>query len=235
MTYLEISSEWPTFLSDGTLHEAYEIDIQSKNGETVRFVRHFFCIYDQDYVRTLAGKMHQRLLDMIPPSARPAQVIIIGCGDPSMIVPYIEETTDEFPIYSDPSGRIYDKLQMKRTSAFTDPPPYTEHSFSSSFATCLKQLWKRGLASLKGGNWDQQGGEWVFVDKKLRYAHRMEAANDHLTAEQLMEILSSDLVGKGAKGEVNGSLEGTQQVRSVSRDESGAEGCKDEVEATTVI
>ncbi|OQD76723.1 hypothetical protein PENANT_c124G03772 [Penicillium antarcticum] len=55
-----------SFLSDDTLHEAYELEVQSKNGEPVRFgelvagkgdsvttvvifVRHFFCIYDQDY------------------------------------------------------------------------------------------------------------------------------------------------------------------------------------------
>lgn len=144
--------------------------------------------------------MHQQLLDTVPPDARPAQVIIIGCGDHSMIMPYMEETTDEFPIYSCPSGKIYDKLQMNRTSAFTDPPPYAELSLRSSFVKCMKQIWKRGLNGLKGGNWDQQGGEWIFVDGKLRYAHRMEASNDHLTAERLMDILKTDYDCK--RGEV---------------------------------
>ncbi|KAJ6000609.1 hypothetical protein N7481_001018 [Penicillium waksmanii] len=143
--------------------------------------------------------MHQNLLDTVPPDARPAQVIIIGCGDHSMIIPYMEETTDEFPIYSDPSGKIYDKLQMNRTTAFTDPPPYAELSLRSSFAKCMKQIWKRGLAGLKGGNWDQQGGEWIFVDGKLRYAHRMEASNDHLTADRLMDILKTDYNRKGGE------------------------------------
>ncbi|KAJ5630256.1 uncharacterized protein N7484_010356 [Penicillium longicatenatum] len=210
MTDLNISTDSPDFLTDDSLHEAYELDIQSGRGENVRFgeivaskgdsvtsivifVRHFFCLYDQDYVRTLAGQITQSLLDTVPSSAKPAQVIIIGCGDPALIGPYMEETSDEFPIYSDPSGKIYETLKMKRsTDGFTDPPPYTSESFSTALGKALKQMWKRGWAGLKGGNWDQQGGEWIFQRGKLRYAHRMEGASDHLTAERLCEILSVD-------------------------------------------
>ncbi|KAJ5660564.1 hypothetical protein N7507_007015 [Penicillium longicatenatum] len=210
MTDLNISTDSPDFLTDDSLHEAYELDIQSGRGENVRFgeivaskgdsvtsivifVRHFFCLYDQDYVRTLAGQITQSLLDTVPSSAKPAQVIIIGCGDPALIGPYMEETSDEFPIYSDPSGKIYETLKMKRsTDGFTDPPPYTCESFSTALGKSLKQMWKRGWVGLKGGNWDQQGGEWIFQRGKLRYAHRMEGTSDHLTAERLCEILSVD-------------------------------------------
>lgn len=37
MTDLDTSSDWPTFPSDDTLHEAYEIDLETQNGDTVRF------------------------------------------------------------------------------------------------------------------------------------------------------------------------------------------------------
>jgi hypothetical protein len=105
----------------------------------------------------------------------------------------MEKTSDEFPIYSDPSGKIYETLKMKRSiDGFTDPPPYTCESFSTALGKSLKQMWKRGWAGLKGGNWDQQGGEWIFQRGKLRYAHRMEGTSDHLTAERLCEILSVD-------------------------------------------
>lgn len=134
----------------------------------------------------------------------------------------MEETTSEFPIYSDPSGKIYDKLQMKKTTAFTDPPPYAEHSLSSSFMTCLKQIWKRGMVGLKGGNWDQQGGEWIFVNGRLRYAHRMEASNDHLTADRLMEILRMDHqqrkgveVVKTGGGEEEAEEEQEEQIQEI--------------------
>ncbi|KAJ6006897.1 hypothetical protein N7451_004841 [Penicillium sp. IBT 35674x] len=210
MADLNIPTESPDFLTDDSLHEAYELDIQSGSGQDVRFgeivaskgdsvtsivifIRHFFCLYDQDYVRTLSGKITQSLLDTVPPSAKPAQVIIIGCGDPALIGPYMEETSDEFPIYSDPSGKIYEKLKMIRsTGGITEPPPYSCESFSTALGKTFKQMWKRGWAGLKGGSWDQQGGEWIFQRGKLRYAHRMEGTSDHLTAERLCEILSVD-------------------------------------------
>lgn len=105
----------------------------------------------------------------------------------------MEETSDSFPIYSDPSAKIYEKLEMKRTwDGFTDPPPYSWESFPSAFFKDLKQRWKRGWGALKGGPVNQQGGEWIFQGGKLKYAHRMQAVNDHLTADQLLDILKSD-------------------------------------------
>ncbi|KAJ5312644.1 hypothetical protein PENANT_c007G06517 [Penicillium antarcticum] len=199
-----------SFLSDETLHEAYELEVQSKNGEPVRFgelvagkgdsvttvvifVRHFFCIYDQDYVRDLAGQMTHTILETIPTHAKPAQVIIIGCGDHTLIGPYMEETSDVFPIYTDPSAKIYNQLKMKRTwTGFNEPPPYSLESFPSALYKDLKQRWKRGWAGLKGGFGDQQGGEWIFQGGKLKYAHRMEGASDHLTADRLLNILTVD-------------------------------------------
>ncbi|CEJ56381.1 hypothetical protein PMG11_02589 [Penicillium brasilianum] len=199
-----------TFLSDETLQEAYELNILTKKGSCIRFgelvagkgdsvttivifVRHFFCLYDQDYVKSLSSKLTQTLFDTIPASAKPAQVIIIGCGDHSLIVPYMEETTDAFPIYTDSSGKLYETLHMKRTTqGFTTPPPYTPESFPSALGKCFKQMWKRGLVALRGGNWNQQGGEWIFQRGKLRYAHLMEGVNDHLTADELFQVLRTN-------------------------------------------
>ena len=147
-------------------------------------------MYDQEYVRTLSSKITQRLLDTIPHHAKPAQVIIIGCGDHTLIGPYMEETSDIFPIYSDPSAKIYETLEMKRTwTGFTDPPPYSSVSFPGALFKDLKQRWKRGWGALKSGSTDQQGGEWIFQKGRLKYAHRMQAVNDHLTADQLLDIL----------------------------------------------
>jgi hypothetical protein len=219
-----------SFLSDETLHEAYELEVQSKKGEPVRFgelvagkgdsittvvifgeqyfflfgcgyrshnpiVRHFFCIYDQDYVRVLATQMTHKILETMPNHAKPAQVIIIGCGDHTLIGPYMEETSDAFPIYTDPTAKIYNQLKMKRTwTGFNDPPPYSLESFPSALYKDLKQRWKRGWAGLKGGFGDQQGGEWIFQRGKLKYAHRMQSASDHLTADNLLKILTVDQV-----------------------------------------
>ncbi|OKO98901.1 Thioredoxin-like protein AAED1 [Penicillium subrubescens] len=221
-----LTGDSPSFLKDETLHEAYELSIESKNGAHVRFgelvagkgdsvttivifVRHFFCLYDQGYVKTLSRQLTQTLLDTIPASAKPAQVIIIGCGDHSLIVPYMEETSDAFPIYTDPTGKIYETLHMKRTmEGITSPPPYTPDSFPSALGKCLKQIWKRGWAGLKGGKWNQQGGEWIFQRGRLRYAHLMEGVNDHLTADQLFQVLKTgqrqdSLSVTGSSGEMS--------------------------------
>ncbi|KAJ5174379.1 uncharacterized protein N7482_000256 [Penicillium canariense] len=235
MSTCTVSANSPNFLTDETLQEAYELDLQSQNGEHIRFgelvagkgdsvttivvfVRHFFCLYEQGYVRTLARQLSESLLDTIPASAKPAQVIIIGCGDHTLIGPYMEETSDAFPIYSDPSERLYDQLLMKRAwKGFTDPPPYAPGSLYSAFGKCLKQMWKRGWAGLKGGPWSQQGGEWIFQRGKLRYAHRMEGANDHLTADQLFNILKT-----GQEKDCSSFLETSSRSRDET--EEGSQG-----------
>lgn len=117
----------------------------------------------------------------------------------------MEETSSCFPIYSDPSGKIYEKLQMKKVRngfPFPPPPPYSGESFGSAFLKALKQKWKNGWNAFRGGNEDQQGGEWIFQQGKLVYAHRMEWSNDHLTADRLVEILMEDQRGgeDGTKG-----------------------------------
>ncbi|KUL89014.1 hypothetical protein ZTR_06006 [Talaromyces verruculosus] len=198
------------FLTDETLHEAYEIELKSKNGKSVRFgelvagkgesvttivifIRHFFCAYDQSYVRSLAAQLTRELLATIPPQRKPAQVIIIGCGDHTLIGPYLEETSDAYPIYTDPSGKIYEKLSMKRTyEGFTEPPSYSDRSFPGAVFKDLQQRWKHGWSALKSGPSDQQGGELIFEHGKLKYAHRMQKVNDHLTADRLVAILNSD-------------------------------------------
>ena len=134
----------------------------------------------------------------------------------------MEETSDQFPIYTDPSGRIYEKLQMKRTGGFTEPPPYSDFTFRTGLAEALKQMWKRGWAGLRGGNWNQQGGEWIFQRGRLRYAHRMEGPHDHLTAERLLDILnvayakSDDLPSTRAESHdaEGGEVQGIESVRS---------------------
>lgn len=105
----------------------------------------------------------------------------------------MEETSDAYPLYSDPSGKIHEKLSMKRTyEGFTEPPSYSYSSFPGAIFKDLQQRWKRGWSGLKGGPIDQQGGEWIFERGKLKYAHRMQKVNDHLTADRLVAILKLD-------------------------------------------
>ncbi|GAQ03722.1 hypothetical protein ALT_1043 [Aspergillus lentulus] len=192
------------------LAEAYELELQSQNGQPIRFgelvagkggqittivvfIRHFFCAYDQDYVRVASRRLTDSVLATLPNPTGPSQLIIIGCGDPQRIVPYVSETEAAFPIYTDRKGKIYEKLHMKRTrSHITQPPPYTQNSFLSALGKTFKQMFCSGWQAFLGGSWGQNGGEWVFRGGKPVYVHRMEHVSDHLTADQLLEVLSHD-------------------------------------------
>ncbi|KAL4915653.1 AhpC/TSA antioxidant enzyme-domain-containing protein [Aspergillus aurantiobrunneus] len=190
------------------LRDAYNLELQSADGHPVRlgelvlakgeittivvFVRHFFCVYDQEYVRSISHHLTDSVLQTIPNATGPIQLIIIGCGDPSLIVPYIGETSASFPVYSDPDGKVYEKLHMRRTvENIMRPPSYTRVGFWRSMAITTKQMFWKGMRGLKGGPWDQNGGEWVFKGGKCEYVHRMEHVSDHLTAEELLRILGA--------------------------------------------
>ncbi|RAK75974.1 peroxiredoxin-like family protein [Aspergillus fijiensis CBS 313.89] len=205
-----------------SLYEAYEIELQSSAGGSIRFgdliagkgsnittlvifIRHFFCIYDQSYVRTLSHHLSDSLLASLPDpgSGGPCQVIIIGCGDPARIVPYVAETAARFPVYTDPTGRIYSELRMNRTvRGITRPPAYTEVSFVRALGRTLRQMFSAGgwRRAFRGGPWNLNGGEWVFKGRRCVYVHRMESVGDHLTAGQLLEVLGEG-EGEGEKDE----------------------------------
>lgn len=205
--------------AEDDLCDAYELELQSSAGEPVRFgelvtgkgghittiiifIRHFFCAYDRDYVHSISQHLTESILESLPQPAGPSQVIIIGCGDSSNIVPYVTETSAKFPLYTDPSGKIYESLQMKRnTCGITTPPAYTHMSFFRALGLGLKHMFQNPLNPFSGGPWGQNGGEWIFRGGKCVYAHRMEHVSDHLTVEQLLEHLREDKKGSGEMGD----------------------------------
>ncbi|KAK3327443.1 AhpC/TSA antioxidant enzyme-domain-containing protein [Cercophora scortea] len=127
----------------------------------VIFVRHFFCGQCQEYLRALSASITPETLLRLPISTF---IAIIGCGDPSLIDMYAQETGCRFPIYADPTRKLYDELGMVRTLALGPRPAYvTKNLVKSSIASVfqgLKQI-KKGLAT-KGGDARQIGGEFLF-------------------------------------------------------------------------
>ncbi|KAK3685887.1 AhpC/TSA antioxidant enzyme-domain-containing protein [Podospora appendiculata] len=125
------------------------------------FVRHFFCGQCQEYLRALSASITPDTLLRLPISTF---IAVIGCGDPSLIGMYAHETGCPFPIYADPTRKLYDELGMVRTLALGARPAYvTKNLVKSSIASVfqgLKQL-KKGLAT-KGGDARQIGGEFLF-------------------------------------------------------------------------
>ena len=110
----------------------------------------------------------------------------MGCGDPGLIDMYAEATDCQFPVYADPTRKLYDELGMVKSLAPGAKPAYMKKSMlSSAFQSVfqgLRQV-KNGLA-LKGGDQRQIGGEFLFeplsvmtpCDELDRQLHRSTAS-----------------------------------------------------------
>jgi hypothetical protein len=158
-----------------------------------KLVRHFFCSLDQDYVRSLPTSITPNILSTLPPPIGSSRVVIIGCGDQSRILPYTIETSCEFPIFTDPTCHIYEKLQMNKSLASSTRPAYMKHSLFSLIMRSVRQMVWSGFGAFKGGDYSQNGGEWIFRAGKCEWVHRMKTTSDHWTAEELVNVLK----GKG--------------------------------------
>jgi AhpC/TSA antioxidant enzyme len=136
---------------------------------------------------------------------------------------YQEATSCPFPIYADPTKRLYDELGMTRTLAMGSRPEYMRKSLLSTMVMSvvqgLKQI-KSGGAT-KGGDVHQVGGEFLFEplsfatslengvepptpitsleedgeDKRVTWCHRMRNTRDHAEIPELREVLGLDGLG----------------------------------------
>lgn len=116
----------------------------------------------QEYLRTLSASITPDALLQLPVSTF---IAVIGCGAPELINSYIQETGCPFPVYADPTRRLYSELGMVRTLALGSKPAYMQgksvaHTVISGVVQGLKQV-KSGLV-MKMGDQRQVGGEFLF-------------------------------------------------------------------------
>jgi hypothetical protein len=115
----------------------------------------------QDYLRSLSESITTEALLRLPVSTF---ITVIGCGDPGLIDMYMAETNCPFPIYTDPTRRLFDTLGMVKTLALGERPAYMKKSLMKSVVSSvfqgLKQV-KSGLVT-KAGDQRQVGGEFLF-------------------------------------------------------------------------
>lgn len=128
----------------------------------VIFVRHFFCGNCQEYLRMLSASITPEALLGLPV---PTFIAVVGCGAPELINAYVAQTNCPYPVYADPTRRLYNELGMVRTLAMGSRPAYMQnktvaHTVMSGIVQGLKQV-KSGLV-LKMGDQRQVGGEFLF-------------------------------------------------------------------------
>ncbi|OCL06765.1 hypothetical protein AOQ84DRAFT_296320 [Glonium stellatum] len=158
--------------------------------QLIIFVRHFFCGNCQEYLRTLSSSITPEALLTLP---TPTFITVIGCGRPELIDMYAATTGCPFPIYADPTRKLYDYLGMGRTLDFgKKKPDYIQSNLFATTVQSIAQILKTGRDGLKGGDFKQVGGEFIFEEGKVVWCHRMRNTRDHAQVPELRRLIGLD-------------------------------------------
>lgn len=183
----------PVLDSNGTPHLFSTLYMTDKSNEQtlVIFIRHFFCGSCKEYVCALSQE------DGLTPtelSAANKHLIIIGCGQPNLVEQYVKDTKCPFPIYADPTQKLYDAFGMIRSLNLGDKKPdYIKSSFLSNVAKSAVCQLSAGSAMFQGGDIKQNGGEYLINDRgDIIWSHNMNNSRDHVEVKELRKILALD-------------------------------------------
>ena len=105
---------------------------------------------------------------------------------------YAQTTGCPFPIYADPSRKLYDYLGMTRTLDMGKKPEYIQSNMLLTSMQSIVQGIKTGNKALKGGDLKQVGGEFLFQDGRCVWVHRMRNTRDHAEVPHLRRLLGLD-------------------------------------------
>ncbi|KAK2801971.1 hypothetical protein FQN50_007529 [Emmonsiellopsis sp. PD_5] len=186
----------PIFDAEGKERPFEDLYMPSRPGE-IKSV-----LVCQEYITALSSSIPSQ--SVLPPNTT---IAIVGCGANSLIPMYEEVTNCPFPIYTDPTQRLYTLFGMTRTlSRGSYAPEYAQASLASLFVKGITQGLKRMLAGdmLKSGDMQQNGGEFLFeaeitdpptsdmkgYNVKVPWCHRMENTRGHSEISVLKDVLS---------------------------------------------
>ncbi|KAL4901236.1 hypothetical protein BDW74DRAFT_87151 [Aspergillus multicolor] len=168
-------------------------DIYNTTDRTlVIFVRHFFCGSCQEYLQRLSDTITPEVLSGLPSTS----IAIVGCGDPSLIDYYAESTHCPYPMYCDPSRKLYDTLGMITGWEVGPQPSYISKGIPrlavEGIWEGLKHIWSG--KTFKAGPGEQQGGEFLFEraedgEKRVTWCHRMQRSWGHTEITDLVDII----------------------------------------------
>ncbi|CAG8959893.1 hypothetical protein HYFRA_00013165 [Hymenoscyphus fraxineus] len=160
------------------------------------FIRHFFCGNCQEYIRTLTASVTPTELLQLP---TPTFIAIVGCGDPSLIEMWYEQTKCPFPCYSDPNYKLYNALGMAKTMNLGPRPEYQRRSLVTLMTGAIVQSFKKMKDGkvLKGGSLQQVGGEFLFEPINAATPINSPVIDDNDKGKQLGESGENGDVGRG--------------------------------------
>ena len=144
----------------------------------------------QEYTRTLSSDLSPGVLSAL---SVPTSLILIGCGSHDLIPTYKRETSTPFPVYADPSRKLYDVLGMIKTLSLGDKSPrYMRQPVLKLSGASFLQALKSGRNMLSGGDFWQVGGEFIIQsDGTSSWCHRMKNTRDHAEVDELRKALQT--------------------------------------------
>jgi hypothetical protein len=143
----------------------------------------------QEFLRTLSSSITPDDLLALP---TPTFITVIGCGKPELIPMYTETTKCPFPIYADPTRKIYDHFGMTRTFQLGSKPSYMHTNMLINSVQSIFQGIGTGKNVLKGGDMKQVGGEFLFENGECTWVHRMKTTRGHSEVSDLRNLLGLD-------------------------------------------
>ncbi|EMD31125.1 hypothetical protein CERSUDRAFT_69555 [Gelatoporia subvermispora B] len=150
----------------------------------VVFIRHFFC---GQYVMQLASVPKESL------EQAGVKVVIVGCGEWSLIKNYCETTGYAGELYADPSRALYRTLGLIENLNIT-PAGEEKRSYltRSLLGNVMKSIWNGPLKSPqhigKQGNISQLGADYILgPGQECTFASRMQHTEDHVEVAELMK------------------------------------------------
>ena len=105
---------------------------------------------------------------------------------------YTETTSCPFPIYADPTRKLYDILGMTRTFDLGAKPQYRHTNVLINSVQSIFQGLSTGKKALKGGDLKQVGGEFLFENGECTWAHRMKTTRGHAEVSEIRTLVGLD-------------------------------------------
>ncbi|KAH7103334.1 AhpC/TSA antioxidant enzyme-domain-containing protein [Auriculariales sp. MPI-PUGE-AT-0066] len=192
-----------TTLTAEQLSVAAQLSVLDGSGKPVRFgtlyedqrtlvvfIRHFWCPSCRDYVTQL-GKIP---VDAFTEAG--VRLVVIGCGDPSMIKNYKEATRLQHDMYADPLRKLYDALG---THTSLEKAPITPtYGQDTGILSSIKAIWKEPMLKPtvigKQGKLDQLGADLILgPGQTCHYTRRMKNTQDHTPVTDLMSLAGLNL------------------------------------------
>ncbi|KAI0245750.1 hypothetical protein BJV78DRAFT_1260510 [Lactifluus subvellereus] len=183
---LKTASDIHLFNSQGT--KVRFGDVFADQRTIVVFIRHFFCGSCMQYVAQISTVREGALKEAS------TKMVLIGCGDWTLIENYKKDTEFEGEIYANPDRTLYDILGMISNLQVT-PKGEEKRSYlkRNLLSTTLRSIWRGPLKSPshigKQGNISQLGGDFVFGPGTIcTYSSRMRHTEDHVEVAELMKV-----------------------------------------------